>query len=198
MADKTCPKCLTVYKYPHMLKQHFTNTYHCKKTTDEIKEFFILNKVKKNNDLYKCSKCSKDFPNIKSLKRHSKETVCGKNKITHISTIIPNLSSSNNNEINNDTTNFNYIYLIEKFDVNNKEYIYKFGKTNRECSKRLKEHGDEAKLLFIIDVDNCNLVERHILKILSNTDNIKKCAFGNEYFICNDKKYIINIILKNI
>ena len=37
MADKTCPKCLTIYKYPHMLKQHFTNTYHCKKTTDEIK-----------------------------------------------------------------------------------------------------------------------------------------------------------------
>lgn len=193
MADKTCPKCLTVYKYSHMLKQHFTNTYHCKKTTDEIKEFFILNKVKKNNDLYKCSKCIKDFPNIKSLKRHSKETVCGKSKITQISSI-----SITSNDTIKDTTNYNYIYLIEKFDVNNKEYIYKFGKTNRECSKRLKEHGDEAKVLLIIDVDNCNLVERHILNILSNTENIKKCGFGNEYFICNDKKYIINIILKNI
>lgn len=198
MSDKTCPKCLTVYKYPHMLKTHFTNTYHCKKTNDEIKEFFILNKVKKNNDLYKCSKCIKDFPNIKSLKRHIKETVCGKSKITQISAIILN-DSSNNNEINNDTTtNYNYIYLIEKFDVNNKEYIYKFGKTNRECSKRLKEHGNEGKVLLIIDVDNCNLVERHILNILRNTENIKQCSFGNEYFICNDKKYIISIILKNI
>ncbi len=205
MTDKTCPKCLTVYKYPHMLKQHFTNTYHCKKTTDEIKEYFIVNKVKKNNDLYKCSKCIKDFPNLKSLKRHCKETVCGKSKLTQISTIIPNPPSSNNNNdtsnndtSNNDITNYNYIYLIEKFNVNNKEYIYKFGKTNRECSKRLKEHGNESKVLLIIDVDNCNLVERHILNILRKTENIKQCDFGNEYFICNDKKYIISIILKNI
>ena len=196
MSDKTCPKCLTVYKYPHMLKQHFTNTYHCKKTTDEIKEFFILNKVKKNNDLYKCNKCIKDFPNIKSLKRHSKETVCGKSKIIQISSIT---SSSTNTELNdNNITSFEYVYLIEKFDVNKKEYIYKFGKTNRECSKRLKEHGNEGKVLLIIDVDNCNLVERHILNILRNTENIKQCDFGNEYFICNDKKYIISIILKNI
>ena len=61
-----------------------------------------------------------------------------------------------NDTINNDITSFKYIYLIEKFDVNNKEYIYKFGKTNREYSKRLKEHGDEAKLLLILDVDNCS------------------------------------------
>ena len=84
-------------------------------------------------------------------------------------------------------TNVKYVYLIEKF-----------GKSNRECSKRLKEHGNEAKVLLIIDVDNCNLVERYILNILRHTENIKQCVFGNEYFICNDKKYIISIILKNI
>jgi hypothetical protein len=108
-------------------------------------------------------------------------------------TYIINYSHNDNN-----ITRFEYVYLIEKFDVNNKEYIYKFGKTNRECSKRLKEHGNESKVLLIIDVDNCNLVERHILNILRHTENIKQCVFGNEYFICNDKKYIINIILKNI
>ena len=192
MSNKTCPKCLTVYKYPHMLKQHFKNTYHCKKTTDEITEFFILNKVKKNNDLYKCGKCNKDFTNIKALNRHSKETVCGKSTITQISSIVV----TNNTKIINNK--FDYIYLIEKFDVNNKEYIYKFGKSKRECSKRLKEHGKEGKVLLIIDVDNCDISEKHILNILKKTVNIKQCDFGNEYFICNDKKYIKSIILSNL
>ena len=207
MSDRTCPKCLYVYQYPNILKHHFESTYHCKKTTDEIKEFFILNKVKKNNDLYKCNKCNKDFTNIKALNRHSKETVCGKSNITQISSITSSSSTSstsstntelNNNESNNNITSFEYVYLIEKFDVNNKEYIYKFGKSNREYSKRLKEHGNEGKVLLIIDVDNCKISERHILNILRNTENIKQCAFGNEYFICNDKKYIKSIILKNI
>jgi hypothetical protein len=107
------------------------------------------------------------------------------------------INESTNNDDNN-ITNFNYIYLIEKFNVNSKEYFYKFGKTNRECSKRLKEHGDEAKVLLIIDVDNCNVVEKKILNILRNTVNIKQCDFGNEYFLCNDKQFIKNIILKNI
>ena len=199
MTDRTCPKCLHVYQYPNMLKHHFETTYHCKKTTDEITEFFILNKVKKNNDLYKCNKCNKDFTNIKALNRHSKETVCGKSNITQLSSITSFTNTElNDNEFNNDITIFNYVYLIEKFDVNNKEYIYKFGKSNREYYKRLKEHGNEGKVLLIIDVDNCNISERHILNILRNTVNIKQCAFGNEYFICNDKKYIKSIILKNI
>ena len=38
--------------------------------------------------------------------------------------------------------------MIQKFDVNNDEYIYKFGKTRREISKRLNEHGNETKLLL--------------------------------------------------
>jgi hypothetical protein len=201
MSDRTCQKCLHVYKYPHMLKHHFETTYHCKKTNDEITEFFILNKVKKNDDLYKCSKCSKDFTNIKALNRHSKETLCGKSNISHVQSITSSTNTElNDNEINNDTTNnYNYIYLIEKFDVNNKEYIYEFGKSNRESSTKLKENeNEEEKVLLIIDVDNCNISEKHILNILRNTAHIKQCVFGNEYFICNDKKYIINIILKNI
>ena len=206
MADRTCPTCLNIYRYPNMLKIHFQNVYHCKKTDDYIKEFFTLNKVNKSNNEYKCSKCSKAFSNLKALNRHSKETVCGKSKTLQIPiTNIPitnldtnNASIINNDSINNDITNFNYIYLIEKFDVNNKEYIYKFGKTNRECSKRLKEHGAESKLIFILDVVNCNVIEKKILNILRNTINIKQCTFGNEYFLCNDKEYIKTIILKNI
>jgi hypothetical protein len=41
-------------------------------------------------------------------------------------------------------------------------------------------------------------MEKKILNILSNTENIRKCSFGNEYFLCNDKEYIKSIILKNI
>ena len=41
-------------------------------------------------------------------------------------------------------------------------------------------------------------MEKKILNILSNTENIRKCDFGNEYFLCNDKEYIKSIILKNI
>ena len=198
MKDRTCPKCNLFCHYPSKLKIHFEKSYHCKKTEDEIKEYFLS--IEKVSDI-KCIDCNKIFSRQDSLKRHLENSKCIKSNNTIIN--IPNLDNNNtsiiNNEnINNDITNFNYIYLIEKFDVNNKEYIYKFGKTNRECSKRLKEHGDEAKLLFIIDVDNCNSIEKKILNILRNTVNIKQCTFGNEYFLCNDKEYIKTIILKNI
>ena len=78
MADRTCPKCLHVYKYPHMLKHHFESTYHCKKNTDEINEFFILNKLNTSNNTHECLICKKKYNNIKALNRHSKETICGK------------------------------------------------------------------------------------------------------------------------
>jgi len=114
-------------------------------------------------------------------------SIVSNNIISNTSIPINNIQTTNTNI---DITNFNYIYLIEKFDVNTKEYIYKFGKTNRQCSKRLKEHGNEAKILLIIDVVNCNLIEKKILNILNNTETIRKCSFGNEYFLCNDKEFI--------
>ena len=200
-----CPKCNIIFKYPSLLKTHFRKVYHCLLSEEEIEKFFIT---------YNCLLCKKKFKNIKSLKRHCKETICGKTQTLHPTTntsnepinIIINTNTNTNisNQIdtsitnNNDIIKFNYVYLIEKFDVNTKEYIYKFGKTNRQCSKRLQEHGNEAKILFILDVDDCNKVEKKILNILNNCENIRKCSFGNEYFICNDKEYIKNIILKNI
>ena len=81
MSDRTCPKCLTKYRYPSILKQHFENTYHCKQTPEYIKEFFIVNKHKKiiiENSIYKCKKCKKEYLNSKALNRHYKETICGK------------------------------------------------------------------------------------------------------------------------
>jgi len=81
MADRTCPKCLHVYRYPNMLKHHFENTYHCKQTKEYITDFFITNKnINVTEYIYQCAKCVKVFNNIKSLNRHLKETLCSKNQ----------------------------------------------------------------------------------------------------------------------
>lgn len=90
-----------------------------------------------------------------------------------------------------------YIYLIEKFDLNKNKSIYKFGKSKRPIHNRLKEHGQEAKILLILHLEDCDMVEKNILKILKNDKNIKK-EHGNEYFSYDDKYYIIDKIIKNI
>lgn len=105
MADRTCPKCLTKYRYPSILKQHFENTYHCKQTPEYITNYFIINKNKNVNvnenvieNVNKCLKCKKCFVNSKALNRHYKETICGKlqkisTKINLNPTLIKSLTS---------------------------------------------------------------------------------------------------------
>jgi len=100
---------------------------------------------------------------------------------------------------NNIKTECSYIYLIEKYDVNEKQTIFKFGKTNRNINERLKEHGREGKILLILDINDCSSIEKKILQILSNDVNIKKLKnIGNEYFYCENKSYIIEKIITNI
>ena len=244
MTDRTCSSCNIEFQFPSKLKRHFESSYHCKKTDEEITDYF----KDTDNNIIKCDSCLKTFTRKSSYIRHQSISKCSRtqlqinedilniskeklqilikeeaqkilnnntipnnnlisinsNNTTNIitnetnNTEIINNDTINNDTINNDITSFKYIYLIEKFDVNNKEYIYKFGKINREYSKRIKEHGYEANVLLILDVNNCNVMEKKILNILSNTENIRKCDFGNEYFLCNDKEYIKSIILKNI
>ena len=93
----------------------------------------------------------------------------------------------------------NYVYLIEKFDVNNNISIYKFGKTNRPILDRIKEHCLTSKVLFILEVSDCDISENNILKILNNDTKITRNKdIGNEYFCCDDKEYIVNTVLKNL
>ena len=83
--------------------------------------------------------------------------------------------------------------------MNENRHIYKFGKTERHYRKRLKEHGNEAKLLLIIDVVNCNTAETMILSVLNNDPMITNCRnIGNEYFYCDNKIYFINKVLNCI
>lgn len=181
-----CPKCKIVFKYPSLLKTHFRKAFHCLLIEDEIEKFF---------NTHDCLLCKKKFKNSKSLNRHRKETICGKKQNLQISSQTQN---NNNNNTTNDNNTLNYIYLIEKFDVNNKEYIYKFDRTNQEGSELLFETIDETKLVLMIYVDNSHIVEQNILNILNTSENIKQCTFNNKHFICNDKKIIKNIIIKNI
>ena len=69
--------------------------------------------------------------------------------------------------------------------------------TNQEGSESLIETIDETKLLLMIYVDNSHIIEQNILNILNNSENIKQCSFDHKHFICNDKNFIKNIIIKN-
>jgi hypothetical protein len=117
-----------------------------------------------------------------------------------------NMENKENTENTENTENkvnkkckHSYIYLIEKYDVNNEEPIYKFGKSNRPINQRLNEHGKEAKIIFVMEVDDCNQTEKKILKILkSDIHIINKKHIGIEYFYCKNKNYIKNLILINI
>lgn len=76
-----CPKCNHDFKYKSLLKTHFKNVYHCLLDEEQIKLFF--NPIKNTivcNKYNNCNKCNKNFNNIKALKRHNRETFCGKSQ----------------------------------------------------------------------------------------------------------------------
>lgn len=94
---------------------------------------------------------------------------------------------------------YNYVYLIQKIDANTGKEVYKFGKTSRRFNERLKEHCKTSKVIFVLEVDNCDDTERNILKILREDKEItERKDIGNEYFECVNKKYIRDLIIKNI
>ncbi len=155
---------------------------------------------------HNCKYCKKTLGDRHSLWRHENKT-CKKR---------PNQSSNKKKKLPNPSDDptilqssdevvvikkciHQYIYLIEKFDVNKNEFIYKFGKSERPIFARLKEHGKEAKVVLVIEVDNCSITETNILNILNNDNNINNCKeIGNEYYTSTSKKYIKQLILNNI
>jgi hypothetical protein len=71
-----CPKCNLSFKYPSKLKIHLKKSYHCKKNSEEIKEFFLVIKNIKSNKEHKCTICNKCFSRKDSYVRHNKLNKC--------------------------------------------------------------------------------------------------------------------------
>ena len=72
-SDRTCPKCSHKFKYPSMLKMHFTSSYHCLLTKEQINLFF-----NPNINFIKCNKCEQVFKQKSSLYRHQRNVKCNK------------------------------------------------------------------------------------------------------------------------
>lgn len=86
-----------------------------------------------------------------------------------------------------------YIYLAEKYDVNN-NLIFKLGK---HIGYSFDDFDESIDILFIMMVDNSDESELKILNALNKNDNIIKYPEIG-YFICKDTNYIIKLIFTNI
>ena len=71
--DKSCPTCDKVFNFSSRLKAHLEVTIHCKKTPEEIKNFFL--QFKKKTD-FKCISCNSEFTKKQNLQRHINNSNC--------------------------------------------------------------------------------------------------------------------------
>jgi hypothetical protein len=93
-----------------------------------------------------------------------------------------------------------YIYLIQEREfIKTCEKIYKIGRTKQENSKRINHYPKQSILLLQIICDNCDQLEREIIKIFKHKYNRRK-DIGNEYFEgdCEDMMKTIYYTRNNI
>jgi len=93
---------------------------------------------------------------------------------------------------------YNYIYLLQMYDVNTSRSVYKIGKTKRLPHKRISEYDPCNKLIFILSVDNCDLREKELLKIMCVDSMLTKVGRKNEYFYCDDYMHIFNLVMSTL
>lgn len=91
--------------------------------------------------------------------------------------------------------NSNHVYLLEMRDLNIDKMIYKIGQTRRlNPYERMNEYGPAKKIIFLKEVKDAKETEREFKEILDNDVKITKHDFGREYYICEDKDYIIQLL----
>jgi len=79
-------------------------------------------------------------------------------------------------------THTHYIYLLQEREfIKTKEPIYKIGKTKQVNTKRMNQYPKQSVLLFQIACDNCDRLEKDILKLFKKR-YIQKTDIGIEYF----------------
>ena len=129
MADRTCPTCKNIFKFPSRLKLHFKTVIHCKKNNDDIKLYF--SSLKKNN-IHKCEKCNYIFVQKSSYTRHIKHYDCSekqtqqkqKNKNSNNTSTNPINNTITNNNIINSNINSNNTNIVNNINI---QYINPFG-----------------------------------------------------------------------
>ena len=109
--DKTCPTCKIVFKFPSRLKTHLETTIHCKKSPEEIKNYFINIKKQKarcfitnptsTNTFFKCDKCDNIYTFLQNLNRHKINSKCTSNDNDNINDNINILKNKFLNKIEN-------------------------------------------------------------------------------------------------
>ena len=96
----------------------------------------------------------------------------------------------NENESEN---KINYIYLLQEREfIKTNENIYKIGKSNAKNLTRFKQYPKNSVLLFQSICNNCNIMEKIIIKVFKKKF-IRRKDIGNEYFE-GDYEKMINII----
>jgi uncharacterized C2H2 Zn-finger protein len=199
MADRTCPSCNKIFKYPSVLKKHLEIALHCIKTTNEINEFMSLIQISKSNTNYsnKCNHCNKLFTRKYNYNRHINN--CGvihipkqSSKQTNINLHQPQLINNINNTINNTTTTNNINNTINNNNVIiNIQHIYPFGfeklpNISKEEMKKLLLSGDKG----VID----------IIKLVYEQDenkNFYKINMKNNNISYLNDKYKLDICQEN-
>jgi hypothetical protein len=81
MADRTCTKCNKIFIYPSELKKHLKYTINCKKSNEEINNFFSQikqNKEENKKNGFMCNKCNSIFVQKCTLTRHINTSKCNK------------------------------------------------------------------------------------------------------------------------
>ena len=83
MEDRTCTNCDKIFIYPSELRKHFAKTICCRKSDEDIEQFFIqikIDKQEKNkiNSIFKCEKCNTTFVQKCTLTRHINTSKCNK------------------------------------------------------------------------------------------------------------------------
>ena len=146
------------------------NDFKCRKCNKsyKTKKSFENHELTCNGcNILTCPKCRKLFADRQSKYKHIKRNTC-------IEANIIDVKMTN--------TETNYIYLLyEREFIKTNEYIYKIGKSKQENLKRICNYPNGSKLLFQIICENCDVLEKYLIKLF-DTKYEKQKDIGNEYY----------------
>ena len=154
MADRTCPKCKLVFKFPSILKIHMTTAFHCITNTEEIDNHILNNKEEKKKIIYKCTICSNIFKTSSSLNKHNKISKCSKSTQSN-----EHLTTENNNSVSNeDIVNF-IKKLSPKLAKNIEELI---AKQNNQIINNTTNNNTDNRIINQTNITNNTTIIQHI------------------------------------